>query len=116
MYGPPVQPPRTTVVLAASVASSRDEDAVTGPETHRGGHYSRWRRNHPYPSMTPFDAPERTFCTVRRLRTNTPLQALVTLNDPVFFFFQAEDGIRDIGVTGVQTCALPICGVQVDQA
>src|SRR3712207_9581605 len=28
----------------------------------------------------------------------------------VFFFFQAEDGIRDIGVTGVQTCALPICG------
>src|SRR3712207_7140178 len=36
----------------------------------------------------------------------------------LFFFFQAEDGIRDIGVTGVQTCALPICaenaGVRVD--
>src|SRR3712207_7214485 len=31
--------------------------------------------------------------------------------DNFFFFFQAEDGIRDIGVTGVQTCALPICGV-----
>src|SRR5947209_12150445 len=30
-----------------------------------------------------------------------------------FFFFQAEDGIRDIGVTGVQTCALPICGAEV---
>src|SRR3712207_393083 len=31
----------------------------------------------------------------------------------IFFFFQAEDGIRDIGVTGVQTCALPICGIEV---
>src|SRR3712207_6980600 len=31
-------------------------------------------------------------------------------SSPFFFFFQAEDGIRDIGVTGVQTCALPICG------
>jgi hypothetical protein len=34
--------------------------------------------------MTTFDAPERTVCNVRRLRTNTPLQALVTLNDPVY--------------------------------
>jgi len=34
--------------------------------------------------MTTFDAPERTYCNVRRLRTNTPLQALVTLNDPVY--------------------------------
>src|SRR3712207_8008493 len=33
----------------------------------------------------------------------------------VFFFFQAEDGIRDIGVTGVQTCALPICRLRLDR-
>src|SRR3712207_8572076 len=32
----------------------------------------------------------------------------------MFFFFQAEDGIRDIGVTGVQTCALPICAGEID--
>ncbi|MEC9094320.1 MAG: DUF1553 domain-containing protein, partial [Planctomycetota bacterium] len=37
-----------------------------------------------YPSMTTFDAPSREFCTLRRSQTNTPLQALVTLNDPVF--------------------------------
>jgi hypothetical protein len=34
--------------------------------------------------MTTFDAPSREFCTIRRIRTNTPLQALVTLNDPVY--------------------------------
>src|SRR3712207_8196311 len=34
---------------------------------------------------------------------------LSSCNEGFFFFFQAEDGIRDIGVTGVQTCALPIC-------
>src|SRR3989442_14898861 len=43
------------------------------------------------------------------------LQVCVTLRDLVvfFFFFQAEDGIRDADVTGVQTCALPICGKDV---
>ena len=38
----------------------------------------------PYPSMAAFDAPTREVCTVHRLPTNTPLQALVTLNDPVY--------------------------------
>jgi len=43
-----------------------------------------WRRTIPYPSMATFDAPSRETCTLRRLPTNTPLQAFVTLNDPVF--------------------------------
>ncbi|MEI6037207.1 MAG: DUF1553 domain-containing protein, partial [Planctomycetota bacterium] len=43
-----------------------------------------WRRSNPYPSMATFDAPSREVCTVRRPRTNTPLQALVTMNDPVY--------------------------------
>ncbi len=42
------------------------------------------RRNSPYPSFSTFDAPNREVCTLRRGRTNTPLQAFVTLNDPVF--------------------------------
>src|SRR5437899_12905210 len=43
-----------------------------------------WRRTTPYPSMIAFDAPGRNVCAVNRPRTNTPLQALVTLNDPVY--------------------------------
>src|SRR5207245_6686193 len=51
---------------------------------YRRGLYTFWRRTVPYPSMTTFDAPSREICAVRRIRTNTPLQALVTLNDPVY--------------------------------
>ena len=42
------------------------------------------RRTVPYPSMAAFDAPSREICTLRRISTNTPLQAFVTLNDPVY--------------------------------
>ena len=56
-----------------------------GEDRYRRGLYTFMRRTAPYPSMITFDAPSREFCTVRRVRTNTPLQALTTLNDPVFF-------------------------------
>jgi hypothetical protein len=56
-----------------------------GEDRYRRGLYTFVRRTSPYPSMSVFDAPSREFCTVRRVRTNTPLQALTTLNDPVFF-------------------------------
>jgi hypothetical protein len=56
-----------------------------GEDRYRRGLYTFVRRTAPYPSLTVFDAPSREFCTARRVRTNTPLQALTTLNDPVFF-------------------------------
>jgi hypothetical protein len=56
-----------------------------GEDRFRRGLYTFIRRTAPYPSMLTFDAPSREFCTVRRVRTNTPLQALTTLNDPAFF-------------------------------
>ncbi len=84
MHGPPVQPPRPNFGLAAAFGSSTDWSTSQGEDRRRRALYTRWRRNAPYPSATTFDAPERTVCNIRRVRTNTPLQALVTLNDPVY--------------------------------
>ena len=84
MYGPPVQPPQPVNGLAAAFGASTDWQTSTGEDRHRRALYTRWRRNLPYPSMITFDVPERAVCSVRRVRTNTPLQALVTLNDPVY--------------------------------
>jgi len=91
MFGPPVQPPQPIFRLSAAFGSSTDWTTSPGEDQHRRGLYTRWRRNAPYPSLTTFDAPERTVCTVRRVRTNTPLQALVTLNDPVYL--EAAQGL-----------------------
>ncbi|MBA4851199.1 DUF1553 domain-containing protein [Emticicia sp. BO119] len=55
-----------------------------GEDKYRRAIYTFWKRTAPYPSMMSFDAPSREFCQLRRLRTNTPLQALVTLNDPTY--------------------------------
>ena len=64
------------------VYSSKQWETSPGEDRYRRALYTLWRRTSPYPSMTTFDAPSGETCTVRRIRTNTPLQALVTLNDP----------------------------------
>jgi hypothetical protein len=79
-----VQPPQPSFGLSAAFGSSTDWKTSEGPEKHRRALYTRWRRNLPYPSMVAFDAPERNVCALRRMKTNTPLQALVTLNDPAY--------------------------------
>lgn len=62
-----------------------DHKWETKPEDkYRRAIYTFWRRTTPYPSMVSFDSPSREFCVSRRIRTNTPLQALITLNDPVY--------------------------------
>jgi hypothetical protein len=56
----------------------------TGEDLYRRSMYTTWKRTVPPPSLTTFDAPDREKCTARRTLTNTPLQALVLLNDPTY--------------------------------
>ncbi len=84
MYGPPVRPPRPNLGLKAAFGGSTDWNTSEGEDRYRRALYTNWRRSIPYPSMVTFDAPSREVCITQRIRTNTPLQALVTLNDPVY--------------------------------
>lgn len=84
LYGPSVYPPQPPGIWQAAFNGQRSWSTSTGADRYRRGLYVYWRRTAPYPSMETFDAPSRETCTLRRLRTNTPLQALVTLNDPVY--------------------------------
>jgi mono/diheme cytochrome c family protein len=85
MYGPPVRPPQPSLGLAAAFGSTLDWKTSEGEDRFRRGLYTEWRRTSPYASLATFDAPSREVCALRRPRSNTPLQALVTLNDPVYF-------------------------------
>jgi len=91
MYGPPVRPMRPASGLTAAFGGSNDWATSPGEDARRRSVYTDTRRNSPYPSFTTFDAPNRETCTLRRGRSNTPLQAFVTLNDPVFV--EASQGL-----------------------
>jgi hypothetical protein len=82
--GPSVKPPQPNLGLAAAFGGGIDWQTSTGEDRYRRAIYTTWRRSNPYPSMATFDAPSREVCTIRRPRTNTPLQALVTMNDPAY--------------------------------
>ncbi|MGE3315433.1 MAG: PSD1 and planctomycete cytochrome C domain-containing protein [Planctomycetaceae bacterium] len=85
LNGPSVFPPQPPGLWQAAFnGKDRNWATSSGEDRYRRGLYTFWRRTVPYPSMTTFDAPSREICTVRRFRTNTPLQAFVTLNDPVY--------------------------------
>ena len=115
MYGAPVNPPQPALGLTAAFGSTTDWKTSNGDDKYRRGIYTRWRRSNPYPSMATFDAPNREVCTIRRGRTNTPLQALVTLNDPVYveaaqalagIMMQAEGSISKKVETAFQRCLI----------
>ncbi len=83
MYGPSVMPPQPEGIWQSTYNTTKWETSQ-GEDRYRRGLYTFIKRTTPYPAMTTFDAPSRELCTVRRINTNTPLQALVTLNDPAF--------------------------------
>ena len=83
MYGRSVMPYQPDGVWQ-SVWSDAKWETSKGEDQYRRALYTFTKRTSPYPSMMTFDGSSREICTVRRIRTNTPLQALVTLNDPVY--------------------------------
>lgn len=84
MYGPSVMPPQPDGVwqVIRQVMRWRESD---GEDRYRRALYTFWRKSSPYPSFLTFDTPSREICVSRRIPTNTPLQALVTMNDTVYF-------------------------------
>ena len=81
--GPPVMPPQPQGVWNSVYNDSKWVDA-TGPNRYRRAIYTYIKRTSGYPSFLTFDASEHDVSLARRIPTNTPLQALVTLNDPVY--------------------------------
>jgi hypothetical protein len=74
--------------------------AATDNGQYRRALYTYWKRSSPYPSMIAFDGAQRNICSARRIRTNTPLQALVTLNDSAYLDMARHFAYRMIEEAG----------------
>jgi hypothetical protein len=83
--GPSVKPYQPEGLWEDVSVERRDKYAPDlGEGLYRRSMYTFWKRTCPPPGMAAFDAPDRETCVIRRARTNTPLQALVLLNDPTY--------------------------------
>ena len=85
MGGEPIYPPQPAGIWRHVGRNAPKYKTSTETNRYRRGIFVIWRRSAPYPAFTNFDAPDRTSCVVNRSRTNTPLQALTLLNDPVYW-------------------------------
>jgi len=84
--GPPVHPPLPDGVWQPFLKNDKwKTPGIEDEDRYRRSLYTYVKRSIPYPTFASFDAPSREFCSPRRLNSNTPLQALVTLNDRAFF-------------------------------
>jgi hypothetical protein len=96
----PYQPPGVWEAVAMIGSNTRDYVQDTGESLYRRSLYTFWKRSAPPASMEIFNAPNREHCTVVRERTNTPLQALVTLNDPQFVEAACQLALRALKEAG----------------
>jgi hypothetical protein len=83
-FGPPIRPYQPDGLWVKVGGAKIDYEVSPGEDRHRRGIYVVLKRGAPYPSFVSFDGSARLACTTRRSRSNTPLQALVLLNDPVY--------------------------------
>jgi hypothetical protein len=84
MYGPSTKPWQPEGIWNSPYSGGEKWENNYGPERYRRAVYTYWKRTSAYPSMLNFDAMQREVCTSRRIRTNTPLQALTLLNDHAY--------------------------------
>ncbi|HTE07977.1 MAG TPA: DUF1553 domain-containing protein, partial [Flavitalea sp.] len=99
MYGPSVYPWQPAGIWL-SPWNSKDWEQSKGKQQYRRALYTYWKRSSAYPSMITFDGVSREVCTVRRIRTNTPLQALATLNDSAYIDMARQFALRMQTVAG----------------
>jgi len=83
--GPSVRPKQPAGISELTYSGSAHWDESQGADRYRRGFYTWFQRTSPYPMLMTFDAPDSNVACTRRERSNTPLQALTLLNDPVFF-------------------------------
>ncbi|MDB5247520.1 MAG: hypothetical protein JWQ40_1914 [Segetibacter sp.] len=93
MYGPSIKPWQPEGIWM-SPWNGEYWQTSTGEDQYRRAVYTYWKRTAPYPSMITFDGVGREVCTSRRIRTNTPLQALVTLNDSAYLDLSRQFAYR----------------------
>ncbi len=100
------------IVVGANYPGTKWEESA-GAGRYRRSLYTFWKRTVPHPAMTTFDAPDREFCTVRRARTNTPLQALALWNEPGYFEAARRLGVRMLQTGGPDDAARAAWGFRV---
>lgn len=104
MFGRSVKPPQPAGLwksVALKVSNTRSYVPDKGADARRRSVYTFWKRSIPHPAMTIFDAPNRETCVARRERTNTPLQALVLMNEPQYFACATELARHVIATGGI---------------
>jgi hypothetical protein len=99
MHGPSVMPIQPEGIWQVAFSNARWQTSE-GEDLYRRAIYTYLKRSAPYPSLVTFDAAGREVCLSQRITTNTPLQALVTLNDPVYFEAAQELAKKILALSG----------------
>jgi hypothetical protein len=108
LYGKSVKPPQPPGLWKSVTMTNERFAAGTGDAIFRRSVYTFWKRIMPPPQMTILNAPSREYCVARRERTNTPLQALLLMNEPEYMKFARACALRTLGeVNNDPTAALP---------